>query len=537
MKRILCILGCLMTYAQAQTLQDAHRFNQMNPTGTARSLGMAGAYTAVGADFTSATLNPAGLGLYRGSDISISPYLNISSSNTDYLDVSGSDSRALPGIGSFGLVFTNTEPAGQLKSWSFAVGYNQLGNYLRRATVTGFNVFSSFSHDLAEQANGIPEADLFKDPGYVYGATELADMAYNTGFDATVNGNQQQFVYLIGPAPDYDESTGNYVYQGAFDIAQIEQTVEYRERGRHNEWAFAWGGNYDDKFYFGAKLGINDLSWRQTRTYTERDVNRVNELDPDDLAILPIDQLQYEQEVRTSGVGVNASVGFTYQPIRQLRMGLALHSPSLLSMRDRFSTSLSLRDDFGNQDTKASAENEFNYRMVLPYRLNFGTMYLIDKIGLLSADVEFTDYRVTNLRSTEDLDPNPGATRAVFSGLNRSIDNFFDYGLNFRIGAEFRVAEQFYIRGGYAYYASVYNEKGRRYLDTQGDLQHMMDSRQFITGGLGYRAESGVYLNVAGMYRIQDDLATTYVSDNFANNAYIQENLLTIMTTVGIYFR
>ena len=39
--------------------------------GTARSMAMAGAFTSLGADLSSMSINPAGLGMYRHSDLSI----------------------------------------------------------------------------------------------------------------------------------------------------------------------------------------------------------------------------------------------------------------------------------------------------------------------------------------------------------------------------------------------------------------------------------------------------------------------------------
>ena len=44
--------------------------------GTARSMAMAGAFTSLGADLTSMAINPAGLGMYRRNEISITPLMS-----------------------------------------------------------------------------------------------------------------------------------------------------------------------------------------------------------------------------------------------------------------------------------------------------------------------------------------------------------------------------------------------------------------------------------------------------------------------------
>lgn len=44
--------------------------------GTARSMAMAGAFTSLGADLTSMAINPAGLGMYRHNEISITSLMS-----------------------------------------------------------------------------------------------------------------------------------------------------------------------------------------------------------------------------------------------------------------------------------------------------------------------------------------------------------------------------------------------------------------------------------------------------------------------------
>ena len=49
--------------------------------GTARSMAMGNAFTALGADMVSASLNPAGIGMYVGSDVSITPMMQFTMVN------------------------------------------------------------------------------------------------------------------------------------------------------------------------------------------------------------------------------------------------------------------------------------------------------------------------------------------------------------------------------------------------------------------------------------------------------------------------
>ena len=71
MKRYLYIL-LLGLICPLSIAQDVQRFAERGVLGTARYVGMGGAMTAIGGDPSAVKDNPAGLGLYRRSELSIS---------------------------------------------------------------------------------------------------------------------------------------------------------------------------------------------------------------------------------------------------------------------------------------------------------------------------------------------------------------------------------------------------------------------------------------------------------------------------------
>ncbi|MDE5609571.1 MAG: transporter, partial [Bacteroidales bacterium] len=56
---------------QAQNDADLLRFSMTNPIGTSRFNAMGGAFGALGANFSSLSTNPAGIGLYTRHEISL----------------------------------------------------------------------------------------------------------------------------------------------------------------------------------------------------------------------------------------------------------------------------------------------------------------------------------------------------------------------------------------------------------------------------------------------------------------------------------
>src|SRR3954466_4771231 len=97
MKKITFILVGFSIYIPslifAQSDIDALRYSQSSLTGTARYVSMGGAFGALGADFSSLSYNPAGIGLYRKSEFTFTPSIYAEKTTSDFLGTSGSDSK------------------------------------------------------------------------------------------------------------------------------------------------------------------------------------------------------------------------------------------------------------------------------------------------------------------------------------------------------------------------------------------------------------------------------------------------------------
>ena len=96
--------------------------------GTARSMAMAGAFTSLGADMSSMTLNPAGLGMYRHSEVSVTPLVSVQrAANSAPANADNNSSRF--SLGNLGLVVNAYEGTGSVLSVNLGFGYNRLADY------------------------------------------------------------------------------------------------------------------------------------------------------------------------------------------------------------------------------------------------------------------------------------------------------------------------------------------------------------------------------------------------------------------------
>ena len=119
--------------AIAQSATDAFRWSNWNITGTARTFGAGGAMGALGADFGTISTNPAGLAVFRKSEFTLTPQLQIAQTSSTLLSDAdqqvSSEQKNKFGLSNIGAVFANHNPNGKWKTANFAIGFNQLANY------------------------------------------------------------------------------------------------------------------------------------------------------------------------------------------------------------------------------------------------------------------------------------------------------------------------------------------------------------------------------------------------------------------------
>ena len=139
MKKYLFLITLLVPYVlTGQNAWDALRYSQLNYQGTARSMALGNAVTALGGDFGSIALNPAASAVYPYSEFSFTPSLITSYSDVSYSGQRTHDSYSRFGLNNLGYVGTwNTSNSRGLISLSFAAGYNKVQDFTMRTSVAG----------------------------------------------------------------------------------------------------------------------------------------------------------------------------------------------------------------------------------------------------------------------------------------------------------------------------------------------------------------------------------------------------------------
>jgi hypothetical protein len=434
--------------ASAQDESDALRYSLLSPQGTARSIGFGGALGAIGGDFSSLSVNPAGIGVYRTSEFTVTPSLKLSSSNSTYTGAAMDDNATRFNINNFGVVFTNALQGrryknSKWKSASFGIGVSRSADFTGNYVYSGYNNTSSASEVFLADAIAYPDdyENLATFAGLGYGA------------------------YLL----DYIDTIGYYKTPN-FETG-LNQMRSVEQRGGITDVNISFGGNYEEKLMLGATIGIASLRYFRDITLREEDASG----DPDN----DFNYFEYKESLKTTGAGINLKIGFIYNITSNFRAGAALHTPTFFGMTDIQNRSVTshtegfkayLGDD-PNPLTRVDAPtNEYQYSMITPWRAVLSAATIIGKRGFISLDYEFVDYSSARF-SFDDLDS------YYEQEVNNGIRTMYRGASNLRLGGEVRF-DIIMLRAGFGYYGNPYRTAA------------MGSERLSYSAGIGFRFDN-----------------------------------------------
>lgn len=455
-KKYILLLGAVLAFsgAAAQDLDDVLRFSKNDYSyGTARSAAMGGAFSSLGADMASAVINPAGFGMYRGSEMSFSPSLTVNMANstndTDFGQFSQRTNRTSFGINNLGGAFNVYEGSGVLTSFTFAFGYTKLNNFNTSTSVIGrsrSSMADAFSIQM-NRSNIIPPAD---GSAIEFTSSNVNNwggiLAYNT--------------FLI------EHDADGFFTPGLFDFnnADIESRLRRVTRGHLGQYDISGGFNFSNVLYVGLGFGFQDMYYNENVGYQE--VPRNN-------AGFELRNFVFTQSLRQTLTSWNFKFGAILRPVPELRISAAIHTPNYASVEELFFSDMSTTLTFDNVNHTYTDGVEtgrpINYNVQTPTRAMLGASLTLGGKAIISADYERVWYNKIKTFgdgwSFENLD---------FTSL---VGSTFKPADNIRIGGEIIASPGIFVRAGYAYYGSMYKDE---------TLKKYTKSQNYSLG-LGYR--------------------------------------------------
>lgn len=514
MKKIFFILSFIANWVLVvgQEPADALRYAWTIQNGTARQQAVGGAMGSLGGDISATYINPAGLGFYKTGDLVITPAYNFGNTKSTYFGrTDEKQKKNFFGLGTTGIVFgtgTNDTKKRGLRGSAFSLAINRTANFGSHIVYLGQNNQSSYSQKYLEQIRN----DGVKDPNIVASNYEYgASLAFNTYWIDTIAG---------GTAGDYQFQTRAPIATG------LLQRQELINKGGITELALGYGANYNDKIYVGASLGVSFLSYDRTSIFDEADATS----NPDN----KFDVATLTENLSTNGTGFIFRAGLIYKPVEYVRLGLAVHSPGLITLNDKYNSNIVTNTESYQGELSQTSEfltgnlnATFKYNLITPYKIIGSISYVLREIedvkkqkGFLTADVEYVNYKSSSFREL-DADRNNSAIVDYLDQLNKAIDKAYKGSLNFRAGGELKFTTVM-VRLGAAYYGNPYKnivgEKGSKFQ---------------ASGGLGYR-NKGFFVDLTYIHTFGKDVHTPYRLDSgLTPIAKIKANTGNAVLTVG----
>jgi hypothetical protein len=469
------LFGIQLIIAQNET--DILRFSQNFNSGTARSVGMGGAVGALGGDFTSISVNPAGLGIYRSSEFTFTPSFNWNKTSSHFLGNANEDTKRSFNLGNLGYVSYNS--LNQESGWistSFGFGLNTQSNYNQKSFMAGINTQNSFLDDFVGLSDDPNSGD------YLF--------YKSLAFDDSL---------LV-----YDNATSKYTTDFKLDGYGQTQERLLTSSGFKQEYSLSFGANYNHSFYFGASLGIDRLRYDRNFIHTEEDKAGT---------IAYVDKFIFTEDQRTRGFGFGLKLGVIARPLDFLKIGAAYHLPSIYFLNDRFTTDLTAYYDDYSPKISRSPLGENDYRIITPGKFVGSVSATIGKVAILGLDYEYIDYSAAKIESETDR----------FSDVNDAVNQLYKSASNIKAGGEIRLSSV-YFRAGYSFYGSPY-----AIVDPKADESHNV-----ISCGIGFRSNS-TFIDL-GFSKNSFDQAYYMYKSQVVNGALNSSDANTVLLTVGFKF-
>lgn len=471
---------------------DALRFTQTTLGGTARIQALGGAQIALGSDISSVFANPAGLGMYTKSEFSITPSLNFLNTSSHYLGNTKEDGKVNFNFNNLGFVYNMSKDnieEGKWRGGSFGFSVNKVNNFHNRFSYQAQNDSSSIIDYIFTIADGTP-------PGELKG---LAKLAYQT--------------YLINPIPNTNE------YDSYVETFPVQDELVQERMGQH-QLSISYGGNYDDKIYFGAGLGLMRVLYNNNKSYIEF-------FEEDEV----IQDLELKERLNIDGFGINGTFGVIVRPIPILRLGLTATTPTYYWMNEEYTSFMQVNYyDFnhmeyvedtviainlGEEPREYSETSIYEYNLTTPFRLNAGAALFIGQKGFISADVEWVNYAGAKLKAND----------SQFESDNTTIHNIYKSAFNYRVGGEFRY-KILRLRGGFSYMSDPYK--------ATADATDLDRGRLSYSGGFGLHF-GFIYADVGLVHTRYKSYYIPYPYENITAVETLNKRT-NVMMTVGFYF-
>lgn len=517
MKKVYLLAAVAMMAAQLQAqnvILDTYVGAQLateDLNGTARYVGMGGAMEALGADLSTMSTNPAGIGLFRRAQVAGSFGLVSQSEGKSFQD--GSKTNA--SFDQLGAVFSTR--TGMHSYVNFGVNFHKSRN---------------FNHVLSAAARSIDGSSQNRQT-CIKGIRGDLDTRYG---ESQVDNLYDKMIVKDGVMYTYDSES----YQ--FDRAQT---------GYIGEYDFNLSGNINNRVYLGVTVGVKDVHYNSYTEYSE--------------VLKPlIDDITYvgmRDDHKITGHGFEVKVGAIVRPVEEspFRLGVSVSTPTFYKLTT--SNVSSIHDEYGMlKEVRSDADFRFN----TPWKFGLSAGHTIGNYLALGASYEYADYSTCDMRTISgsgyDWDGYYYEKSSTETTMKRHTERTLRGVSTLKVGAEYKVDPMISVRVGYNYVSPMYKESGVRdqtllssgtYMASTTDYTNWKATNR-LTAGVGfsfdqfkidlayqYSMRSGdfyPYMNGVSAQYVSDETGKEVTLANQASAVSVKDNRHQLLCTLSYSF-
>lgn len=526
----LTLMVSVSSLSAQETYENANLATQ-DLNGTARYVGMGGALDALGADISTISTNPAGIGLFRHSNASLSFGMV---SQKDAVEFGGGNKTNMS-FDQAGFVWATR--TGRQSFLNFGFNYHKSRNFDFLMFAGGKLNGSSqnrVSYNKAVDENG-------NDRGFAYIERDNPDDVFGTVKSDYIESGQLDYLYwnTINYNPLIDGNDRMYNYEGD------EYLMQKYNKGYVGAYDFNISGNVNDRVFLGLTLGLKDVHYRSYSNYTEYFT-----ANPDNLGGTMVED---DREITGSGFDIKA--GVIFRPVEEspFRIGLSISSPTFYDLTTSNYTRLWVDDKNANEATYESNSGlsnseSYDFKFNTPWNFGLSLGHTIDNYLALGASIDYSDYSTIDNRVNTTWDSWSGE---YDSESDREMNDHTSKTLKgvttVKLGAEFKPDPSLAIRLGFNYVSPIYKDTGVKdnmvgsngvYYSSSMDYTNWKDTYR-ITAGLGYKT-GNVNLDLAYQYSQTDGVFTpfydSYDATNTPQSTDVSNKRNQLIFTVGYTF-
>lgn len=458
--------------------------------GTARYVGMGGALDALGADISTISTNPAGIGMFRHSTVSLSLGV-VSQQDAVKFDNLGKTNVSFDQVG-----FVYSMPSGRQSFLNFAFNYHKSRNFdqllsaANRLEATSMNKLAYEKSELGSDANG----------GYALDFNEQGDvMGYRDNVSNERAWQYTQWDYLTFNTFSYNATDNEKVYAEA-DAYNFDRA----HRGWIADYDFNVSGNLNNRVYLGLTVGFHDVNYKGYSQYSEGIVTA----DGRDGGVLTL-----EDERHIDGTGFDIKAGAIFRPFEEspFRLGVSIATPTWYDLTSSSATTLynnTNPDIYNWGNDKGSNSESYEFKYYTPWKFGLSAGHTIGSDLALGLSYEYAAYGSSDTRvNTGYVDAYGYEESCSDETMNANTEVSLKGVHTLKLGAEYKPTPETAIRLGYNYVSPMYQETGVRdtYLNSIGNMYSSTadytnwKGTNRLTCGFGYRYQQ-LNLDLAYQY-------------------------------------